>query len=136
MMSRNVSSRDMSPRAYIIQGYTIQGYIIQGHPIPQDTSSKDILSPRIYHPRTYHPGMYLQSHSVHSIIIKGNTARGQVYVLSRNIPSSRGISSRGGLLDISTVRYFYKVFKTILHKPIANSGINIFYNKGVNKYYL
>jgi hypothetical protein len=34
----------------------------------------------------------------------------------------------GGLLDISTARYFYKVPKTILHKPTANSGINIFYN--------
>ncbi len=33
---------------------------------------------------------------------------------------------KGGLLDISTARYFYKVFKTILHKPIVNSGINIF----------
>jgi hypothetical protein len=36
----------------------------------------------------------------------------------------------------NTARYFYKVFKTILHKPTANSGINIFYNKCVNKYYL
>ncbi len=33
-----------------------------------------------------------------------------------------------GLLDISTAWYFYKVSKTILHKPTANSGINIFYN--------
>jgi hypothetical protein len=41
-----------------------------------------------------------------------------------------------GLLDISTARYFSKVFKTILHKPKSNSGINIFYNKCVYKYYL
>jgi hypothetical protein len=41
-----------------------------------------------------------------------------------------------GLLDISTSRYFYKVFKTILHKPTAISGINIFYKKFVYKYYL
>ncbi len=42
----------------------------------------------------------------------------------------------GGLLDISTARYFYKVPKTILHKPTANSGINIFYKKCLYKHYL
>ncbi len=42
----------------------------------------------------------------------------------------------GGLLDISTARYFYKVSKTILHKPTANSGTNIFYNKCSYKHYL
>jgi hypothetical protein len=42
----------------------------------------------------------------------------------------------GGLLDISTARYIYKVSKTILHKPTANSGINIFYNKCSYKHYL
>jgi hypothetical protein len=41
-----------------------------------------------------------------------------------------------GLLDISMAQYFYKVSKTILHKPTANSGINILYNKCVYKYYL
>ncbi len=41
-----------------------------------------------------------------------------------------------GLLDISTARYFYKVSKTILHKPTAISGINIFYNKCSYKHYL
>jgi hypothetical protein len=41
-----------------------------------------------------------------------------------------------GLLDRSTARYFYKVPKTILHKPTANSGINIFYNKCLYKHYL
>jgi hypothetical protein len=41
-----------------------------------------------------------------------------------------------GLLDISTARYFYKVFKTILHKPTDNSGTNIFYNKCSYKHYL
>ncbi len=35
---------------------------------------------------------------------------------------------------MSTARYFYKVFKTVLHKPTANSEINIFYNKCVYKY--
>ncbi len=39
-------------------------------------------------------------------------------------------------LDISTARYFYKVSKTILHKPTANSGTNIFYNKCSYKHYL
>ncbi len=38
---------------------------------------------------------------------------------------------KGGLLDKSTPQYFYKVFKTTLHKPTANSRINIFYNKCV-----
>jgi hypothetical protein len=42
----------------------------------------------------------------------------------------------GGLLDIATAQYFYKVYKTILHKPKANSGINIIDNKCVYKYYL
>jgi hypothetical protein len=42
----------------------------------------------------------------------------------------------GGLLDISTARYFYKVSKTILHKPTANSGVNIFFNKCSYKHYL
>ncbi len=42
----------------------------------------------------------------------------------------------GGLLDISTARYFYKVPKTILHQPTANSGINILYNKCLYKHYL
>jgi hypothetical protein len=32
----------------------------------------------------------------------------------------------GGLLDRSSALYFYKVSKTIIHKPTANSGINIF----------
>jgi hypothetical protein len=41
-----------------------------------------------------------------------------------------------GLLDISTARYFYKVYKTVLHKPTANSGVNIFYNKCSYKHYL
>jgi hypothetical protein len=40
---------------------------------------------------------------------------------------------RRGLLDISTARYFYKVPKTLLHKPTANSGINIFFNKCLYK---
>ncbi len=44
--------------------------------------------------------------------------------------------SVGGLLDRSTARYFYKVPKTILHKPTAKSGINIFYNKCLHKHYL
>jgi hypothetical protein len=43
---------------------------------------------------------------------------------------------RGGLLDISTARYFYKESKSILHKLTANSGTNIFYNKCSFKHYL
>jgi hypothetical protein len=46
------------------------------------------------------------------------------------------VMRKGGLLDISTARYFYKVSKTILHKPTAISGINIFYNKCSYKHYL
>jgi hypothetical protein len=34
-----------------------------------------------------------------------------------------------GLLDTSLVQYFFKGSKTILHKPTANSAINIFYLK-------
>jgi hypothetical protein len=37
---------------------------------------------------------------------------------------------------MSMARYFYKVFKTVIHKPTANSEINIFYNKCVYKYVL
>jgi hypothetical protein len=36
-----------------------------------------------------------------------------------------------GLLNRSTARYFYKGSKTILHKPTANSGINIVNKKCV-----
>jgi hypothetical protein len=39
----------------------------------------------------------------------------------------------GGLLHRSTARYFYKGSKTILHKPTANSGINIVNKKCVYK---
>ncbi len=39
-----------------------------------------------------------------------------------------------GLLYISTAWYFYKVFKTILHKPTGNCGKNIIYNKCVYKH--
>ncbi len=42
-----------------------------------------------------------------------------------NWGGGRGLPGRG-LLDISTARYFYKVFKTTLHKPTANSGITYF----------
>jgi biotin synthase-related radical SAM superfamily protein len=38
--------------------------------------------------------------------------------------------------NLHMTQYFYKVSKTILHKLSANSGINIFYNKCVYKYYL
>ncbi len=48
----------------------------------------------------------------------------------------QGQLPRRGLLDISTARYFYKVPKTILHKPIANSEKNILYNKCLYKHYL
>jgi hypothetical protein len=48
-------------------------------------------------------------------------------------------SYTGGLLDISTARYFYEVPKTILHKPTDNSGINIFitnvYTNIINNFY-
>jgi hypothetical protein len=47
-----------------------------------------------------------------------------------------GVEKHGGLLDIFTARYFYKASETILHKPTANSGINIFYNKCSCKHYL
>ncbi len=50
--------------------------------------------------------------------------------------TDRGLNICWGLLDISTARYFYKVSKTILHKPKANSGIKIFYNKCSYKHYL
>ncbi len=46
------------------------------------------------------------------------------------------LGQHGGLLNISTARYFYKVSKTILHQPTANSPINIFYNKCSSKHYL
>ncbi len=37
---------------------------------------------------------------------------------------------------VSMARYSNKVPKTVLHKPTANSGINIFYKKCIYKYYL
>ncbi len=52
-----------------------------------------------------------------------------IQIWFRAVGRSTEPESVRGLLDISTSRYFYKVPKTILHKPTANSGINIFCNK-------
>jgi hypothetical protein len=41
-----------------------------------------------------------------------------------------------GVLDRSTVRYFYKGPKTVLKKPTAYSVINIFYKRCLYKHYL
>ncbi len=54
------------------------------------------------------------------VVIDETTGGGVIvvkYLLTGDKTAGSGVLVEGGLLDISTARYFYKVFKTILHKP-------------------